>query len=418
MQRKKRASNSSQSLMTSDDQFSPLIIDSKVNNVENDNIELGVDNYSNGKAVDLKIPAIDSPKEILVASVVRSKCGTSPFDEHWLNKDCCGLFCAGLTYLLHLYGIHAVCNVLIPPWMSYKTEDGVRHLSLLGYLNSLGFIYIALMAIISHFKAMTTNPGAVPPDATPIPDPSDIEQKETNDAADSPPKFPQRPHRVCRRCNTFKPPRAHHCSVCKRCITKMDHHCPWVNNCVGIGNHKFFLLFVFYTFLSCMYSLFLLILRLMVCSRNDADLCLDDPSQLISLIGLTIESLLFGLFTSCMMVDQWDVVTTNLTHIDRLKGETFFMEQYQERMNKKGPRVNEVFGIGKTGRLLMANAANFRSDWLSPFVRVVFPDSIHDEIMGFCRPCCGPMQSNSRKDDDDFELSSSQQERNKIVDIV
>ena len=48
----------------------------------------------------------------------------------------------------------------------------------------------------------------------------------------------QRGRRMCRRCQAFKPPRAHHCSICKRCIIKMDHHCPWVNNCVGIGNHK------------------------------------------------------------------------------------------------------------------------------------------------------------------------------------
>ena len=53
-----------------------------------------------------------------------------------------------------------------------------------------------------------------------------------------PPAQQQRGRRMCRRCQAFKPPRAHHCSICKRCIIKMDHHCPWVNNCVGIGNHK------------------------------------------------------------------------------------------------------------------------------------------------------------------------------------
>jgi hypothetical protein len=37
----------------------------------------------------------------------------------------------------------------------------------------------------------------------------------------------------CKKCNSIKPPHSHHCSICKRCIAHMDHHCPWVNNCVG-----------------------------------------------------------------------------------------------------------------------------------------------------------------------------------------
>lgn len=42
--------------------------------------------------------------------------------------------------------------------------------------------------------------------------------------------------KTCKKCNSVKPPASHHCGVCQRCIARMDHHCPWVNNCVGFKN--------------------------------------------------------------------------------------------------------------------------------------------------------------------------------------
>ncbi|XP_017837759.1 palmitoyltransferase ZDHHC15B isoform X5 [Drosophila busckii] len=62
--------------------------------------------------------------------------------------------------------------------------------------------------------------------------------------------------RFCEKCKIIKPDRAHHCSVCSCCVLKMDHHCPWVNNCVNFYNYKFFVLFLGYALIYCLYVAF------------------------------------------------------------------------------------------------------------------------------------------------------------------
>ncbi|XP_058689587.1 palmitoyltransferase ZDHHC3 isoform X2 [Poecile atricapillus] len=127
----------------------------------------------------------------------------------------------------------------------------------------------------------------------------------------------------CPKCCSIKPDRAHHCSVCKRCIRKMDHHCPWVNNCVGENNQKYFVLFTMYIALISLHALIMVGFHFLYCFEEDWTKCssFSPPTTVILLILLCFEALLFLIFTSVMFGTQVHSICTDETGIERLKNQ-------------------------------------------------------------------------------------------------
>lgn len=68
----------------------------------------------------------------------------------------------------------------------------------------------------------------------------------------------------CETCLIKKTTRSKHCIICDRCTEGFDHHCYWINNCIGNGNIYIFLFFILmlninllYNFITCLISKYL-----------------------------------------------------------------------------------------------------------------------------------------------------------------
>ncbi|XP_074811309.1 palmitoyltransferase ZDHHC13 [Natator depressus] len=50
----------------------------------------------------------------------------------------------------------------------------------------------------------------------------------------------------CTSCLVKKPLRSMHCIACNSCTAKYDQHCLWTGQCIGVGNHYYFILFLLF----------------------------------------------------------------------------------------------------------------------------------------------------------------------------
>ncbi|XP_053138173.1 palmitoyltransferase ZDHHC12 [Hemicordylus capensis] len=106
-------------------------------------------------------------------------------------------------------------------------------------LQPLLFVSLVLCSVLLYFIVSLMDPGYVE---------SDGDQKEAVNEEQKAMISQQVPSTVwlrrCGYCFLKQPMRAKHCQACRHCVRRYDHHCPWIENCVGERNHPLFIVYL------------------------------------------------------------------------------------------------------------------------------------------------------------------------------
>lgn len=141
---------------------------------------------------------------------------------------------------------------------------------------------------------------------------------------------------VCLICHAKRPFRCFHCKECSRCVSRFDHHCPWMDNCVGLGNQR-----LFYLFLLSMFGALAMMLWLSTMSLLEGHLWTPGASArssgilwfALDCVNLQLDIVLL-VFVGQLIVRQTAYMLVNLTTYEVLLCPPHVHQQYPMRIGR------------------------------------------------------------------------------------
>eukprot|EP00747_Dinoflagellata_sp_TGD_P161723 gnl/TRDRNA2_/TRDRNA2_178511_c0_seq1.p1 gnl/TRDRNA2_/TRDRNA2_178511_c0~~gnl/TRDRNA2_/TRDRNA2_178511_c0_seq1.p1 ORF type:complete len:376 (+),score=82.57 gnl/TRDRNA2_/TRDRNA2_178511_c0_seq1:60-1187(+) len=237
-----------------------------------------------------------------------------------------------LTNIFGLYFIYLTLHVLplVHSALHGEHNRGVWQL--------IVFNVVTVLLLICYFRCILTHPGGIPDkdeDESWQYLPQDV--KISGDVAAPSLQETKRSgdRRHCKWCAKYKPDRCHHCRVCRECILKMDHHCPWIYNCVGFRNHKFFFLLLGYSVIDCHFIFWTMLESV----KSSVDSQTPFMKMFLLLFGETLAAFLGLLVTAFWCFHVW-LMSKSMTTIE-----------FCEKSMKKTGYDNSTYNRGPIGNM-------------------------------------------------------------------